>query len=85
MLVDKFTKLQHISIKQPRYHDGSVLVATYKVGDHNVIEFTEAPSLPDRYYVSGKTIREYPIGTNGRIKVYQVPIEEMELYEGRDQ
>jgi hypothetical protein len=64
-----------IPIWQPRWHDSVVLIAKTKVRRDNVIVFTKAPTLPDRYRVLGEAIRSYPLTTNGRIVCYAVPLD----------
>lgn len=67
-----------INIKQPKWSTHEVLIADYKVGEQNIIEFTEAPSLLGKvYHISGATIRRYPLKSNGKIPVYYVPMSEL--------
>lgn len=82
MILDRFTTRQLFTIWQPRWKDRKVLLASYKVGTHNEILFTKAPSLGEEpYYVSGKVVREYPLETNGKISCYAVPIDKLEILE----
>lgn len=81
MILSKMTPAQKISVWMPRYHDKKILIAKFKVGRHNEITFTKAPSLPDTYYLSGETIKKYPLETNGKIPVYAVHQDELELLE----
>ena len=81
MKLNRLTPVQNITILAPRWHDRKVLIAGFKVGTHNVITFTKAPTYPGQYYLSGETIRKYPLGTNGKIKCYEVPLDELELLE----
>lgn len=80
-------KLEHI-IWQPRWRDKTVLIAKRVVVEHNLVRFTEAPSLGDGlYYLSGKTIRKYPAESmktsrGGSILVHPVSLDELEVYEG---
>lgn len=72
----------------PRWSTGDVLIATFKVAEHNVIHFTSAPTLPGSYYLDGKTIRKYNVEemktkAGGKIRVYAVPKDELIVYEGR--
>lgn len=66
-----------IEILQPRWHDRKVLIATYKVGEHNHIKFINTKNMPDIYYVSGRVIRKYPKESNGTIDCYSVPLGEL--------
>lgn len=84
MKLPKFTPAQVIDIWQPRWHDRVVLIAKYKVGTHNLIKFTKTPSMTDEYYLDGKTITKYPLETNGKVKCYAVPLDELILFEGRE-
>ena len=83
MQLPRLTAAQNISIIAPRYRDKKVLIAKFKVGTHNIVKFTKAPSLPDEYYLTGTTITKYPLESNGKIPCYAVPIDELVLYEGR--
>lgn len=79
VVVDKYTPLNLISIWSPRYHDNKVLINPRKVGDHNKIVFTKAPSLPLEYYMSGKMIRSFKKESNGSIMCFCVPVEELKV------
>jgi len=81
VLIDRLTPLNKIEIWEPRWKDRKVLIATYKVGEHNKIVFTKAPSMPGEYYLSGKTIKKCPKETNGKIPVYAVPVDKLEKLE----
>lgn len=82
MIIDKFTPLNFFEIWQPRYHDGKVLLAAHKVGTHNKIVFTKAPSLGTKpYYISGKTVKKYKKESNGKIDCYVVPVDVLEPLE----
>lgn len=69
-----------IEIWQPRYKDKTVLIAKYKVKEHNKIIFTKAKHLDGEYYLSGDTIKSYPLETNGSIACYAVSINELEEF-----
>lgn len=84
MLLPRLTPAQNIVIFSPRYRDKVILIATYKVGTHNLITFTKAKHLPDTYYLSGTTIQKYPIDSNGKIACYAVSQNELQLFEGRE-
>jgi hypothetical protein len=81
MKLNKLTPCQRIEIYQPRWKDRTVLIATYKVGEHNEIVFTKTKSLPDTYYISGEVAKSYPIQTNGTISCYAVPLSALEQLE----
>ena len=85
MNVSKTTPLNLLKIWQPRYKDHAVLIATYKVKEHNKIVFERAKHLEGReFYMSGKNIRSYPKDTNGKISVYVVPLDDLEVLEYKE-
>jgi hypothetical protein len=67
-----------IQIRSPRWHDRVVLVAKKHVRSSNIIIFTKAKSLPYEYPISGAEVQSYPLGTNGVIDCYEVPIDVLE-------
>lgn len=78
----KHTPMQLFSIWHPVYSENRVLLKASKVGTHNKIIFTKAPSMGTLpYYVSGKIVRKYKKTSNGSINCYSVPLEELELLE----
>lgn len=81
MKLPRLTPAQKIQIWAPRYKDRAVLIAKHKVGTHNEITFSKAKHLPDTYYLSGETIRSYPLDTNGKLPCYAVPVAELEILE----
>lgn len=84
MKLPKGTPTHTIHIIDPRWHDRKVLIAKHKVGLHNIIEF-EAKSLPDPYYASYSDITSYPLGTNGKIPCYIVPLDDLQLFESEQE
>lgn len=81
MILSRNTPCQVFDIWQPRWKDRKVLLANYKVGQHNMIKFSKTPSMPGEYYVSGDTAKKYPLETNGTISCYAVPMDELEPLE----
>ena len=77
----RHTQFKPILIFAPRWHDRRVLIATYKVGEHNKITFSKTPSLPDVYYLSKKDIPKYKKESNGTIQCYCVPIDDLKILE----
>ena len=85
------SQVQEIEIFEPKWATREIIIATYKVIDHNVIYFTKDSAknkYPGKYYLDGKTIRKYPVQNmptknGGSIRVYYVPMDEMVAYEGR--
>lgn len=81
------TPAQLIEIKQPRWHDRTILIAKYKVGTNNIIDMVgikEGNAYSGKFYLSGATITKYPLDTNGKIECYAVPLDELQVYEGRE-
>jgi hypothetical protein len=77
MVVSKYAQMNFIPIWEPRYHDKKILINPAKVGEHNKIKFTKAPSLPGEYYLSGKTIKKSKKESNGTIDCYAVDVAEL--------
>ena len=75
--------IREIKIFAPRWHDRVVLIAKFRVGEHNIISFTKAPTYKGKFYLSGKTIQKYPLESNGTIPCYAVSLDELQVYEGR--
>lgn len=81
MILSRMTSTQNFTIKQPRWRDRVVLLANYKIGTHNSIIFTETKSMPGEYYISGANVTKHPLSSNGRIKCYAVPLDELQPLE----
>lgn len=73
--------MSHIEIWQPRWKDRVVLIARFKVKEHNAIVFTKTPTMPDVYYLSGEKTRTFPVESNGKIDCYAVPLNDLEQLE----
>lgn len=84
MRLSRLTPANIIELKHPKYSTREFLPATFKVGTHNIVKFTESKTMTDEYYVSGANISKYPKSTNGKIPVYCVPLDELVLFEGRE-
>lgn len=87
MKLSRLTPTQNIDIWQPRWKDKVVLIAKYKVGTHNIIKMTkikEGNEYSGEFYLSGETIRKYPLDTNGKIPCYEVSLDELQVFEGRE-
>lgn len=91
MRLKKTDVVVEIPIIAPKWVSREIYIATYKVGEHNVISFTSDSAkkqYPGQYYIAGKDVRKYPIfdmptKNGGKIRVYQVSLDELILYEGR--
>ena len=82
MKLARTTPAQKIEIWAPRYKDKKILIAVRKVGTHNEVTFTKAPHLMGTtWYLSGETIRECPVDSNGTIPCYAVPVDKLEPLE----
>lgn len=82
MQLPKYTSMNFFSIWTRRYHDNRVLLAAHKIGQHNKVVFTKDPGMgTEPYYISGKTVKKYPKTSNGKISVYEVPVDEFEPLE----
>jgi hypothetical protein len=80
--ISRLTPCSLIKIWQPRWKDRVVLIAVYKVKAHNEIVFTKAKNLTGTsYYLSGETIKKYPVETNGTIPCYAVGMSELDELE----
>lgn len=77
----RHTLMRNIPVWEPRWHDRRALIATYKVGENNRITFPKTKSMPDAYYLSGKTIRQFKKESNGTIDCYCVPLDKLEPLE----
>jgi hypothetical protein len=74
---------QKFEIWQPRWHDRKVLLAAHKVGSHNLVKFTKAPTLEGEYYISGRDVFQCDRENNGKIDCYAVPLKFLEPLERR--
>lgn len=81
MILSRNTPCQAFSIFQPRWKDRTVMLANYKVGTHNSIKFTKAPTMEGEYYISGAKAKTFPLESNGTIQCYCVPLSELEPLE----
>lgn len=82
MKLDKHTQFKYFEIWEPKYSNKTVLLAKRKVGTHNKIIFTKAPSMgTEPYYVSGAVVRKCKKTNNGAIDCYVVPLDKLEPLE----
>lgn len=78
LVLPKYTQFKYFEIYQPRWHDRKVLLACHKVGQHNKIVFTQAPSLgTEPYYVSGTVAKKCKKVSNGTINCYAVDLDKL--------
>lgn len=86
MKLSRFTPANKIEIKYPIWHNRSIGIATYKVGQHNEITILKKDANGKLYYplplyISGENARKYPIEpvkSNKNIKLYIIPIADLE-------
>ena len=72
-----------IEIWQPKWKDRTVLIACYKVGDGDVfIRFTKTPSMQGTYVVSNDIVKGSDVVTNGKLRCYAVPLDELRRVDG---
>ena len=83
MLISKFTPLNTIKIKAPKYSTRELLVAKYKVKYSNKIIIQEG-AYQGEYYMKGEKIAQYPTGDNGKITVYRIPLDDLEPLEYKE-
>lgn len=82
MKLDRLTPFHYFEIWEPVYSKKAVLLACHKVGTHNKVVFTKAPSMGEEpYYVSGKDVRKCKKESNGRINCYIVPLDKLQPLE----
>ncbi len=89
MKLSRLTPAQLFKIKAPVWGSRSVGLATYKVGQHNEIRIETtnkegALLYPQPLYISGEKARSYPIEPvkkNPNIKLYIIPISDLEVLE----
>lgn len=77
------TEVNTIELWQPRWRDKVLLIAKYKVQADNRIVFTKEKSMPGEYYLSGETIKKYPVESNGKIPCYAVHMDELTFLEDK--
>ena len=59
-----------------------MLLAKFKIGTHNEVIFTDAPSMGDNhFYISGEDARSCATDTNGKIAVWAVPLDKLRILE----
>ena len=69
-------------IIEPRWHDKKVLLANWKIGEHNVINIRHS-SFPNMFYIDGERALSYPTqpiktkrGTEALMRV--IPIDDLD-------
>lgn len=89
MKLSHLTPASKIEIKAPIWNTRSTGVATFKIGTHNEIHITATGKdgqrlYPAPLYISGEKARTFPIEpvkSNPKIKLYIIPIDELEPLE----
>ena len=83
MLVSKYTPIHTIKIREPKYSTREVLVGCFRVRSSNKI-IIEKGAYAGEYFMHGTKLQQYPRGTNGRIDVYKVPLDDLEPLEYKE-
>jgi hypothetical protein len=60
MQIARTTACQKHEIYQPRWHDRKVIMFDFKIGVHNEVVFSKAPTLEGVWYISGAKAKSYP-------------------------
>jgi len=86
MKIARTTPLNKFDILAPRWKDRTVLLADWKIGQHNEINITCVNKngeryFPEPFYMSGEKIKTYTAQPHGDRKVYSVPIKDLEVLE----
>lgn len=89
MKLSRFTPANKIEIKSPIWHDRTIGIATFKIGQHNEVHITAKAAngeriYPSPLYISGENARKYPtqaVRSNPKIKLHIIPINELEPLE----
>lgn len=83
MILGRFTVCQLFKIKQPKWSTREVLLAAHRIGTHNEIVFTDAPTMPEHYYISGRDVHtcELRPKANGKLDCYVIPLRFLEVLE----
>ena len=89
MKLSRFTPANKIEIKAPIWNTQEIGIATFRVGHHNEIHILKTDKDGKRLhplplYMSGADIKTHPIEpvkSNHNIKLYIVPISELEVLE----
>lgn len=87
MKLSRTIPMANITIREPRWKNRTVGIATFRVQTHNKIVITKTNKDGDRYfpnamYMSGELIKKYPTQnlSNG-VVLYLVPIADLEVIE----
>lgn len=80
--------IKHV-IYNPRWRDRQVLIADFRIGTHNQIEFPKAKSLAGLWYISGREAKTYPVErmqtrAGGSIVMRVVPLDALQPLERGD-
>jgi len=84
MITCQHTPMVFFDIFSPRYHDNKVLLKDQKIGVHNKIVFSKAPSMGNKpYYISGAKTSKFPTELmetrDGRkIKMRVIPTDDLD-------
>lgn len=71
-------------VKEPKYSTREILLNKDRIDhakEHLIIRFSDAPSMPEWFYMSRTMVRRHKVSNNGRIEVYAVPLAKREPFE----
>lgn len=74
--------MNQILVWEPRWHDKTVLVADYRLFDHNQIQIGHK-DFPEPFYLTAERARQFPLEdmktkTGGTVAVRAIPLAELE-------
>lgn len=86
MLLPRLTSVIKFEVWNPRWRDRKVLLADYKIGTHNQVNFPKAKSLPGDWYISGKDAKTFPLESmqtksGNKIAMRVVPLDALQVFE----
>ncbi len=93
MLISKQTPINVLEVWYPKYStqytdkkERVVLLADYKIREHNKVIFTKAKHLLGReYYIAGHVAKSYPIVSNGTIPCREIPMSVLDNLEYKEE
>lgn len=91
MKISRKTSCNVLTIKQPRWKDRVVLLAAWKVGEHNEIlieqrrKSDDVPYFPNPMYMEGEIIKSFPLEKQYHGEFYAVPLQYLQVLEREDE
>lgn len=86
MVIGRLTPVIKFEVWNPRWNDRKALIADYKIGTHNQINFPKAKSLAGDWYISGKEAKTFPLEplktkAGGTMNVRVIPLDALQPLE----